>query len=71
MPYQDPNSEMILALAIWFLPILLFLIMLIVVFIAFLAETRGDTRRRPIEAPPTRDDYPSLRKEITPLPEKN
>jgi cytochrome c-type biogenesis protein CcmH/NrfF len=60
VPYQNPNSEMMFAIAIWFLPIVLFVIMLIATFAAHNSEDKDEAPTALEEVQP-RSEYPAQR----------
>ena len=67
MPYQNPYPEIMFVVAIWLLPILLFVIMLIGVFAARLSENRTKTNYRSMEELQTISEFTSQSKENTPV----
>lgn len=69
MPYQDPNSEIMFIVAVWFLPILVFVVMLIGAFAARVYENRTKTKYRSTEELQIMREIPSQSKENTPVKE--
>ena len=53
MPYQNLDSEIIIAVAIWLLAILIFVAMLVAALVEVLAEHRAQKKLQP-KASPTR-----------------
>ena len=70
MPYQNLDSEIMLAVAIWLLAMLVFVTMLLVVFAKFFSEQRTASEHRPKEERQIMGEHPLQSKESIPTKEK-